>query len=89
LRRLSGVSMKDPYTVLCQKEQDVERVRREIHSLLIAIPLLKDNEPVSDDVMHLLRSASARLVAKPSGDDMADLETYYPWVRHMRESERR
>jgi hypothetical protein len=81
--------MKDPYTVLRQKEQDVERVRREIHALLIVIPLLIDNAPGSDDVMHLLRSASARLVREPSGDDMADLETFYPWIKHMRESERR
>lgn len=81
--------MKDPYTVLRQKEQDVERVRREIHALLIVIPLLIDNEPASDDVMHLLRLDSARLAEKPSADDMAAMETYYPWIRHMRESERR
>jgi hypothetical protein len=81
--------MKDPYTVLRQKEQDVERVCREIHALLIVIPLLIDNEAASDDVMHLLRLDSDRLAEKPSGDDMAALETYYPWIRHMRQSERR
>ena len=76
--------MKDPYTVLRQKEQDVERVLREIHALLIVIPLLVNNEVASDDVMHLLRLGSARLAEKPSGDDMAALETYYPWIRHLR-----
>ena len=81
--------MKDPYTVLRQKEQDVERVCREIHALLIVIPLLVDDEPASDDVMHLLRLDSDRLAKKPCGDDMAALETYYPWIRHMRQSERR
>jgi hypothetical protein len=81
--------MKDPYAVLRQKEQDMERVCREIHALLIVIPLLIDNEPASDDVMHLLRLDSDRLAEKPSGDDMAALETYYPWIRHMRQSEGR
>jgi hypothetical protein len=76
--------MRDPYIVLRQKEQDVERVRREIQALLIVIPLLIDNEPASDDVMHLLRLDCARLAVKPAGDDMVALETYYPWIRHMR-----
>jgi len=81
--------MKDPYTVLRQKEQDVERVCREIHALLIVIPLIIDNESAPDDVMHLLRLDSDRLAKKPSGDDMAALEIYYPWIRHIRHSERR
>ena len=79
--------MKDPYVVLGQKEQDMERVRREIRALLIVIPLVTGNEPASDDVMPLLRLDTARLARKPSSDDMAALETYYPWIRHMRESE--
>ena len=79
--------MKDPYVVLRQKEQDMERVRREIQALLVVIPMIIDNEPASDDVMHLLRLDSARLARKPSNDDIAALETYYPWIRHMRESE--
>jgi len=80
--------MKDPYLVLRQKEQDIERVRREIQALLIVIPLLRDNEPAADDVMHLLRLDAARFArGKPTADDMAALETYYPWIRHMRESE--
>jgi hypothetical protein len=87
LQTVSGGSMKDPYVVLEQKEQDMEWVSREIQALLIVIPLLIDNEPNSDDAMHLLRLDSAGLARKPSGDDTAALETYYPWIRHMRESE--
>jgi hypothetical protein len=45
--------MKDLQTVLRQKELDVERVRREIQALLIVIPLIADDQPSSDDVMHL------------------------------------
>jgi hypothetical protein len=56
--------MKDLHTVLCQKEHDVERVRREIQALLTVIPLLADDQPFSDDVMHLLRLASSRTVAE-------------------------
>ena len=69
--------MKDLHIVLCQKERDVERLRREIRALLTVIPLLADDQSSSDDVMHLLRLASSRTVAEPYGDGMADLETYY------------
>jgi hypothetical protein len=62
--------MKDAYTVLYQKEQDVERVRGEIHALVAVIPLLIDNDTASSDLMQLLRLDSARLAGKPSGDDM-------------------
>ena len=36
--------MKDPYRVLREKEQDVERVRKEIQALLTVIPLLADDQ---------------------------------------------
>jgi len=81
--------MKDLHAILRQKEHDVERVRREIQALLTVIPLLADNQPSSDDVMDLLRLASSRTVAEPYGDGMADLETYYPFVKQLRVSERR
>lgn len=84
---LRGGSVKDPYTLLRQKEQDVVRVRREIRALRIVIPLLADNEPASKYVLQ--RSSSARLAKEDSNTRMADLETYYPFVRHMRESERK
>ncbi|MGE5054659.1 MAG: hypothetical protein ACM3WP_10885 [Acidobacteriota bacterium] len=80
--------MRDPYTVLHEKEQDVERIRREIHALVIVIPLLIDDETPSIDVLHLLGLDSALPAAKASGDDMSALETYYPWIRHMRQSKR-
>ncbi len=81
--------MKDLQTVLCQKEQDAERVRREIQALLTVIPLLADDQPSPGDVMHLLPLASSRTFAEPSGNGMADLETYYPFVKQLRVSERR
>ena len=71
--------MRDLHTVLRQKEQDVERVRLEIQALLTVIPLLADDQTSSDDL--------ARTVEEPYGNGMADLETYYPFVRHMRMSE--
>ena len=81
--------MKDLHIVLSQKEHDAERVRREIRALLTVIPLLAADQPSSDDVMHLVRLASSRTLAEPPGDGMADLETYYPFVRQLRASERR
>jgi hypothetical protein len=47
--------MKDLHTVLRQKEQDVERVRREILALLTVIPLLTNDKP-EFDIIPLLRS---------------------------------
>ena len=44
--------MKDLRAVLRQKEQDVERIRREIQELLTVIPLLADAPPAPDDVRH-------------------------------------
>jgi hypothetical protein len=35
--------MKDPYSVLRQKEKDVERVRKKIQALRTVIPLLADD----------------------------------------------
>jgi len=81
--------MKDLHAVLLEKEQDTERVRREIQALLTAIPLLADGQHASDDVLDLLRVASARAVVEPFDNGMTDLETYYPFVRNMRLSDRR
>jgi hypothetical protein len=73
---------------LRQKEQDAERVRQEIQALLAVIPLLADDQPSSDDVMHQLASISSRTAAEHSDNGMADLELYYPFVRHLRTSGR-
>ena len=78
--------MKNLNTVLRQKEQDAERVRQEIRALLAVIPLLADDQPFSDDVMHQLPLPSSRAVAEPPDNGIADLELYYPFVRQMRRS---
>jgi hypothetical protein len=75
--------MRDLHTVLYQKEQDIVRVRVEIQALLTVLPLLADEEPSSDDLALLMRLASSSVV-KPTAKGMVDLETYYPFVRHMR-----
>jgi hypothetical protein len=70
--------VKDPYKVLREKEQDVERVRKEIQALLIVIPLLADDRPSApnaDTVMNELLAASRK--------GMAELE---PFARHLRTS---
>ena len=76
--------MRDLHAVLRQKEQDAERVRREIQALLTVVPLLADDEPHSEDLGLLMSLASARTVAEPYDNGMADLEKYYPFVKHMR-----
>jgi hypothetical protein len=81
-------TVRDPHTVLRQKEEDLERVRREIQALLTVIPLL-DDQPSGDDLVFLMRLASSRMVEEPSRNGMTDLETYYPFVKHMRLSEPR
>jgi hypothetical protein len=80
----SGGAVRDLHAVLRQKEQDAERVRREIQALLTVVPLLADDEPHSEDLGLLMSLASARTVAEPYDNGMADLEKYYPFVKHMR-----
>jgi hypothetical protein len=75
--------MKDPYRVLREKEQDVERVRKEIQALLTVIPLLADNQPSADNVMHELLVAVSRKSLDPPDNDRAELE---PFLRHLRTS---
>jgi len=76
--------MKDPYCVLREKEKELERLRKEIQALLTVIPLLADRQP--SDCVH--ERASSRRTGDPPDKDMADLELYYPFVRHLRTSER-
>jgi hypothetical protein len=79
--------MKDPHSVLREKEQDLARVRREIQALLTVIPLLEDDQ-TSSEVMHKALSALSRAPVDLPDNDMAQLEIYYPFVRHLRISER-
>jgi hypothetical protein len=74
--------MKDPCSVLHEKEQDLARVRREIQAVLTVIPLLVDDPPTSD-VVHEVLLAFSPTSADPSGNDMAQLEIYYPFVKHL------
>jgi hypothetical protein len=78
--------MKDPHSVLHEKEQDLERVRREIQAVLTVIPLLADDQP-SSDVMHEALLAFSPTPVDPPEDDMDQLEIYFPFVRHLRLSE--
>ena len=78
--------MKDPYKVLREKEQDVERVRKEIQALRTVIPLLADDQPSApnaDNVMHELLVAASRKSVDPPDKGMAELE---PFARHLRNS---
>jgi hypothetical protein len=79
--------MKDPRSVLRQKDLDLERVRREIQALLTVIPLLVDDSPTSDVVHEVLLASSQAPVNLPD-NDMAQLEIYYPFVRHLPMSKR-
>jgi hypothetical protein len=79
--------MKDPHSVLRQKDLDLERVRKEIQALLTVIPLLADDQP-SSDVMNEVPLASFPTHVDPPNNDMAQLELYYPFVRHLGMSER-
>jgi hypothetical protein len=79
--------MKDPHSVLRQKDLDLVRVRKEIQAVLTVIPLLVDDPPTSD-VVHEVLLASSRAPVNLPDNDMAQLEIYYPFVRHLRMSER-
>ena len=51
------------------------------------IPLLAD-EPPTSDVVHEVLLASSRAPLNVPDNDMAQLEIYYPFIRHLRMSER-
>ena len=57
--------MKDPHTVLRQKDLDLERVRKEIQALLTVIPLLADDPPTSDVVHEVLLASPGRRTTYP------------------------
>ena len=76
--------MKDPQSVLRQKDLDLERVRKEVQALLSVIPLLADDPPSSEVINEVpsASSASSSIQVDPD-NDMAQLELYYPFVRHL------
>jgi hypothetical protein len=56
---VSEGTVKDPRSVLRQKDLDIERVRKEIQALLTVIPLLADDQPSCDvSAVGFLRSTS-------------------------------
>lgn len=59
--------MKDPYQVLSQKESDVERVRKEIKALNVAIPLLAEDADRIENRIAPPRSVSQFRGAGPAG----------------------
>ena len=73
--------MKDPHSVLREKEQDLERVRKEVQALLRVISLLADDQPAPD--MHEVPSAFYPAAVDPPNNDMAQLQLYYPFVGHL------
>jgi hypothetical protein len=76
--------MKDLHTVLQQKEQDLERVRKEILALLTVIPLLTDEKPALD-IIQFLESDAARVVGDLPKYDMDGMEVYFPFIRNLRD----
>jgi hypothetical protein len=75
--------MKDLNAVLHQKEQDLERVRKEILALLTVIPLLTDEEPPLD-IIQFLRSDAASVVGDIPKYDIDGMEIYFPFIRNLR-----
>jgi len=74
--------VKDPHSILREKEQDLERVRKEVQALLTVIPLLADDPP-SADLLNQMPLASSPTHVDPPDNDMAELELHYPFVRYL------
>lgn len=75
--------MKDLNAVLRRKEQDLERVRREILALLTVIPLLTDDPPPYD-IIQFLKSDAARVVDDIPKYDIEGMEIYFPFIENLR-----
>ena len=72
--------MKNPYLVLCEKEQDIARVRKEIAALLTVIPLLWDTGSSSDSPSE---SLAARAENGMTDNGMTDAVMYHPFVETL------
>jgi hypothetical protein len=64
--------VKDPHSILREKEQDLDRVRKELQALLIVIPLLADDQPSSD--VYEVPLAFSPTPVDPPDNGMAQLE---------------
>jgi len=78
--------MKDPYVLLSQKEQELDRVRREIGALLTVIPLLEEYVPSWDELKTSLLTRIGTNDQYPPDNCIKDLETYYPFVTKLSDS---
>lgn len=76
--------MNDVHVVLYRKEQDLERVRKEVQALLAVIPLLEDDQLSPDAVYEML--VSSPMSADSVNKGMDDLERYYPFVRKLQKA---
>ena len=43
--------MKDVHAILRDKEQDLQRIRREVQALLVVIPLLAEEQSLAENVL--------------------------------------
>ena len=75
-------SVKNPYLVLREKEQEIARVRKEIAALLTVIPLLWDTGSSSDELNPHLDSSSESLAACAE-HGMTDAVMYHPFVETL------
>ena len=75
-------SVKNPYLVLREKEQDIARVRKEIAALLLVIPLLGDIAISSDEFVPDLDRSSESLAACASSG-ITDAVMYHPFVETL------
>jgi hypothetical protein len=71
--------VRDPKTVLHEKETDLARVRREVEALQTVVPLLDDPLEWLQDLV-----SNRGLAAHSEGSSMAQLELYYPFVKNLR-----
>jgi hypothetical protein len=80
--------LKDVHALLREKEQEIERVQREIAALLVVIPLLED-EPSASELSSLRELSSphdATFAATPDYESgLDDLNVYYPFTRRAQE----
>jgi hypothetical protein len=79
-------SVKNPYLVLRQKEEDIARVRKEIAALLTVIPLLADTGSSLDKFTPHLDTCGESPVAC-ANDGMPDAVMYHPFVETLLKNE--
>jgi hypothetical protein len=80
--------MKDVHAILRDKEQDLQRIRREVQALLLVIPLLAEEQSLSENaLMNALTVVPVSEFMEPASEFMEPAPAFIDSPRKPQERE--